>query len=292
MRPRIVDFLNRATGVEHFDWIVPDPTLVYPIALLVVAFVFARRCASTGTDRRLILALVAAGSIGAFVGAKLIYVLVHLRSYILLPSHLVAPGGTMSWGAYLGIIAGFLFVLRRFHTPSLPVLDVLGSCLTLGPFIGRWSCLLNGDDYGRITDVPWAIRYPAGSFPFAQHANDGIIPYTATLSAPVHPNQLYLSANALFLFLLLSWAWKRYRHHPGITFGLLCLTYGVTRFFLEFFRDEAPSTLVPPLTPSQLYSLVTAVTGAFLLLVVHRTAVSSLLPTPGGGERTIRGDMP
>jgi phosphatidylglycerol:prolipoprotein diacylglycerol transferase len=275
MRPRLIDSLNQLFGTSVFVWFIPDPSVVYPLTILVCAIVFVRRLRLTGADGRTALYSVLAGSVGAFIGAKLIYVVANLESYILLPSHLFAPGGTMSWGAYIGAIIGLVFYAYRKRVSPLRSLDVLGSCLGLGPFIGRWSCLLNGDDYGTITDVPWAIQYPAGSIPFAAHVNDGHISYNAALSAPVHPNQIYLSLNGLLLFILMSWVWKKYRHHEGLTFGLFCLSYGILRFMLEFFRDEPMSSLIPLLNASQVFSLAAAGAGIVILLFRFRSFSSN-----------------
>lgn len=277
MRPRLVDYLNQFFGTNVFDWIVPIPSVIYPLALLVCAFVFVRRCRISGLDTRTAIAASLAGSVAAFIGAKLFFVANNLEGYILLPSHLFAPGGTMSWGAYTGAILGLVLYLHLKRKLSLRWLDVLGSCLGLGPFIGRWSCLLNGDDYGKITNVPWAIQYPAGSMPFAAHANEGLVSYHADLSLPVHPNQIYLSLNGLLLFILMSWVWKRYRHYEGLTFGLYCLLYGVLRFMLEFFRDEPLSSLIPQLNASQIFSLAAAGAGSLFLLYLVRSRLKTVL---------------
>jgi phosphatidylglycerol:prolipoprotein diacylglycerol transferase len=275
MRPRLIDSLNQLFGTSVFDWVIPDPSVVYPLTILVCAIVFVRRLRLTGADARTAFYSVLAGSVGAFIGAKLIYVVANLQSYILLPSHLFAPGGTMSWGAYIGAILGLVFYAYRKRESPLRSLDVLGSCLGLGPFIGRWSCLLNGDDYGKITDVPWAIQYPAGSIPFAAHVNDGLTSYNAALSAPVHPNQIYLSLNGILLFILMSWVWKKYRHHEGLTFGLFCVSYGIFHFVLEFFRDEPMSSLIPLLNVSQVFSLAAAGAGGLFLLSRFRSFSSA-----------------
>jgi phosphatidylglycerol:prolipoprotein diacylglycerol transferase len=295
MRPRLIDSLNQLFGTSIFDWVIPDPSVVYPLTILVCAIVYVRRLRFTGADARTALYSVLAGSVGAFIGAKLIYVVANLQSYILLPSHLLAPGGTMSWGAYIGAILGVVFYAHRKGEPSLRSLDVLGSCLGLGPFIGRWSCLLNGDDYGKIADVPWAIQYPAGSIAFAAHVNDGLISHNAALSAPVHPNQIYLSLNGLFLFILMSWVWKKYRHHEGLTFGLFCVSYGILRFILEFFRDEPMSSLIPLLNVSQVFSLAAAGAGALLLLHRSRSFSSngkSAFAIVGENQKPYRGETP
>ncbi len=292
MRPRLVDYLNQLFGTNVFGWIVPDPSVIYPLTILVCAIVFVKRCRLSGLDTRTALYSVLAGSVGAFIGAKLFFVVANLESYILLPSHLFTPGGTMSWGAYTGAILGLLLYLHRKRESSLRSLDVLGSCLGLGPFIGRWSCLLNSDDYGKITDVPWAIQYPAGSMPFAAHANDGLVSYNAALSAAVHPNQIYLSLNGLLLFILMSWVWKKYRHHEGVTFGLYCVSYGILRFMLEFFRDEPLSSLIPALNASQIFSLAATAAGSLFLMYRFRSRLKAVVTNTGGELKTIRGETP
>ena len=290
MRPRLVNELNQLSGTNVFDWLVPDPSLIYPFAILVCAIVVVKRCRLSGMDTRTAVYAVLAGSVGAFIGAKLIFVAAHIESYVLLPSHVFAPGGTMSWGAYVGAIIALLLYMRHTRKSSLRTLDVLGSCLGLGPFIGRWSCLLNGDDYGTITTVPWAIQYPAGSIPFAAHANDGLISYSAALSAPVHPNQIYLSLNGLLLFILMSWIWKKYRYHEGLTFGLYCFCYGILRFLIEFFRDEAQSSRVPVIYTSQLFALAGAGAGSLFLLYHFHTKLKAVLINNGGEIKTIGGE--
>ena len=269
MRQRIVEFIDQATGAGIGDLLVPTSSILYGVAIVVLASVFVRRAWNTGFDRRSAIATVVAGGIGAFVGAKLLFILLHLESYLMLPSHVFAPGGTVSWGAYAGSMVSVALLASLRKASVLRTLDVLASCLGLGPFIGRWSCFLNGDDYGVITQLPWGVRYPADSFPYAAHVSDGIISHTETLSAAVHPNQLYLSLNGLLLFIIMTMIWKRWRHEPGVTFVAFWLLYPVTRFFIEFTRDEAPGALFPFLTASQFFCIL-AVASAGLFLFATR----------------------
>jgi phosphatidylglycerol:prolipoprotein diacylglycerol transferase len=270
MRQRIVMYLDHATGAGFWGHLVPTSTVVYGLMIVVIAAVFLRRVRSTGPDQRSAIGVVIAGGIGAFLGAKLFFVLFHLESYLLLPSHIFASGGTISWGAYAGSIAAgsLLAFLRKASVPR--TLDVLGSCLALGPLIGRWSCFLNGDDYGRITGLPWGVRFPAGSFPHAAHVSDGLIRHTSLLSAAVHPTQLYLSLNGLILFVIISVIWRRWRQEPGVTFTAFWMLYPLSRFFIEFTRDETPNALVPFLTTSQLFC-VAAICLAALSLSMGRS---------------------
>ncbi|MBI4535950.1 MAG: prolipoprotein diacylglyceryl transferase [Ignavibacteriae bacterium] len=290
MRSRIVDYLNQLTGTSIFHWVVPDPSLLYPVVVIICAFVYVKRCTASGLDRRRAIYSAVAASVGAAIGSRLFFAAQHAESYILRPLDLLAPGGTISWGAYLGVVLGLLTYTRIRNESSFRYLDVLGSCLALGPFLGRWICFLNGDDYGKITDVPWGIQYPAGSIPFAAHVNDGLVGYNSAYSATVHPNQLYLSLNGLVLYILMIRVWKKYRFHEGVTFGFYCLLYGISRFMLEFFRDEPSSALIPQLNSSQLFSLAAA--GAGALFLIHHYRTRSYVAITGEGTNTMRGETP
>jgi phosphatidylglycerol:prolipoprotein diacylglycerol transferase len=275
MRPRLVHYLNETIGLNLFDWIIPTPSIIYLITFLFLSLIFIRRCKKSGFDGRIAFRSALWGGIAAFLGAKLFYVVLHLKSYILLPSHIFAPGGTVSWGAYLGIVIGVTLYLRHKRQAVLPILDVLGSVMALAPFIGRWSCFLNGDDYGKITSVAWAVRYPRGSLPFAEQANDGIINYSSALSAPVHPNQMYLSIGALLLFIIMTHFWKSKRQNPGLTFGVYWIAYSILRFFLEFYRDESGTTLIPALNFSQMMCTITIIFSVLFIVMLYRKSIKA-----------------
>lgn len=281
MRPLIIDYLQDALGVTIFEWLIPTPSIIYPVALISVAMIFLKRCSMVGLDRSVIYKVILIGGVGAFVGAKLFFVIIHYQNYILKPSHIFAPGGTISWGAYAGAFLAISGYLYMFNKPTLSYLDLLASSIALGPFIGRWSCFLNGDDYGVISNVPWSVQYPFGSIPHAAHVHSGIIGLDSLYSASVHPNQIYLAINGLVLFIIMTWIWKKVRFYPGLTLGLFVVLYGASRFVIEFFRDEAASSLIPQLNTSQVYSLFAVCIGSVLLWIVMKP----LFATTGIGKR-------
>jgi phosphatidylglycerol---prolipoprotein diacylglyceryl transferase len=270
MRPRLIEYLNEFTGIPVFNYVIPSPSLVYPIAFFAAAYIFFRRATASSLDRKHIWICIFAGGVGAILGAKLFYVFLHFDAYVRQPSHLFAPGGTVSWGAYSGLLIVMVLYLRLVHQPVLRYLDAAGSAVMIGPFIGRWSCFLNGDDYGTVTDAAWAVQYPYGSIPHSQHFHDGLIDMTAALSAPVHPNQLYLSLNALILFFILTSVWRSYRSFEGFTIGSAGFLYGLTRFFLEFFRDEIPLQITPYLNFPHVMSLTVSLSGILLIGYAYR----------------------
>lgn len=266
MRPRIVASLNELFATDNFTWLIPTPLQLYGLAVLAAGIVFLLRFRTGGLPRRIAWGCILAGGAGAFMGAKLLYVLRHFHSYLLMPSHIFAAGGSVSWGAYSGAFIAIALYLRYKKEPVLPGLDILAVSIPLGTVIGRWSCFLNGDDFGTITNLPWGVCYPHGSYAFAEQVNEGIISYTAAISAPVHPNQLYLSLNAFVIFILLNWFWKRCRQYPGLTVSLYAISYSLTRFFLEFFRDESPVEWFPGLIFPQVICLALMILGVLLAI--------------------------
>lgn len=214
--------------------------------------------------------------IGGLIGARLFYVLLHFDRLLSNPAILFdVGGGTVSWGAYVGGGLSFwlYFVIRR--QPVRLYADVLGSCLGLGPLIGRWSCFLNGCCFGKLSSVPWAITYPHGSYAFAAHVREGLIDPLASSSVSVHPLPIYLSLNGLVLFLIFSWLWKKNKMPAGVLFWLYWVIYGFTRFFLEFFRNVHDVQSVGLFSLPQFMTILLfclAVIALFILLLTQKNS--------------------
>ena len=124
-------------------------------------------------------------------------------------------------GGVIGcIVAIVLFALRR-HIPMLSLGDVTAAVAPIGLFLGRIANFINGELWGRPTDVPWAMVFPNGG------------------PIPRHPSQLYeaaLEGVVLFIvlgFLVRAGALKR----PGVVTGVFALGYGVARITCELFRE-------------------------------------------------------
>lgn len=269
MRSRIVDFLNHAMGTDLFNWLVPEPATVYAVTMLVCLIIFVKRCRFVKLSRFDALSAAIWAMIGGLIGARIFFLLMHIDQLIYKPSIMYSiSGGTASWGAYIGGGLAFVGYFRYNHKSSLPYLDVLGTVMGLAPAIGRWSCFLNGDDFGTLSNVPWAAAYPHGSIPFTYQVRQGLIDPLADFSLPVHPNQIYLSLNGLALFFLFTFIWKKYRLAPGVLFFLYWVLYSFNRFFLEFFRDGVKTDYLGYFSPSQIMTMIvfTLAVGSILWL--------------------------
>jgi phosphatidylglycerol:prolipoprotein diacylglycerol transferase len=129
--------------------------------------------------------------------------------------------------------------------------DVAVPAIALGYAVGRVGCFLNGDDYGVVTQLPWAVSYPPDTEAYLHHLNRGWIAADASASLPVHPVQLYLAALGLVVFL----ATRRARFaQTGQRAALCAVLYGCGRFVLELWRGD-PRPMLGVLSLPQVMSI-------------------------------------
>jgi phosphatidylglycerol:prolipoprotein diacylglycerol transferase len=129
---------------------------------------------------------------------------------------------------------------------------------------------VNGDDFGRVSDVAWAVTYPPGSLAFDLHVRQGLLAPGASASLPVHPVQIYLAAAGLALFLVFSWLWRHRAFPPGALFALYWAADGAVRFALEFFRGDVERTYVGPFPDGQIIALGVSVAALTAFVWMHR----------------------
>jgi prolipoprotein diacylglyceryltransferase len=212
---------------------------MYAAAILAMSCVFMHRArkAFLSADRA---ATAAAWAIVlGMVGARAYHLVASAKLGDPFQSWWSSPGGTASWGAYIGAAAGIAGYLRWAREPALPYFDAATSCAGLGIFLGRLSCLLAGDDFGRVTTLPWGIRYPPESYAYNAQISSGVLHAPAALSLPTHPVQLYLGVTALAVFIVASKVWNRWHKMPGFTLSAVLVLDASTRFWWEFLRDPA-----------------------------------------------------
>jgi phosphatidylglycerol:prolipoprotein diacylglycerol transferase len=162
---------------------------------------------------------------GLVIGARLGYVIFYNPIYYLSnPSEIFAVwhGGMSFHGGLIGsIIAGLLFC-RRHKADFWQLADLVIVAAPIGLGLGRLGNFINGELYGRVTDVPWGMVFPEGG------------------PAPRHPSQLYeFLLEGVVLFSVL-WFLKNKHLRPGALTSIFLMLYGVFRFFVEFFRQPDP----------------------------------------------------
>lgn len=186
------------------------------------------------------------GVIGGLVGAKLVWA-IEFRGDGPFLSLLFSRGGLSWFGGFLGGVGAGLWALHRRRIPILGALAAAAPALAIGHAIGRIGCFMVGDDYGRPSDLPWAVAFPEG------------LPPT---SVPVHPTQLYEAAGLT----IIAWAlihWRRRRRSDVIMFGRYLVLAGALRFLIEFIRVNTP--VLGPFTIAHLFSGAMVVGGLSLI---------------------------
>jgi len=224
---------------------------------IVFIITFYKRCNSFLLDKEHALNMIVWAFITAIIGARLFFVLQHIPDFIQNPALLLKlNGGTVSFGVYMGGIFGFVLYNKYYGLPIGRYLDIAASIMGLAIAIGRIGCFLVGDDFGTLTNVPWAVRFPQNSFSFRCHVQQGLIEPDALFDLPVHPVQLYESMSGLFLFILFSMLLKRQLFKPGVLFFMFWICYSVSRFLIEFYRGDADRGFIGPFSTGQLMSLI------------------------------------
>jgi len=217
----------------------------------------------------------------------------------------IRDGGLEFYG---GVILALVVTLGYMAAKKLPIkffLDILAPTLMLGLAFGRTGCFLNGCCQGQVSDVPWAISFPYGSYAYQDHVSQGRLSVPTELSdgfgdaipaeqlseaqraiaaqhrsLRVHPSQLYSIVVTLALSGILSrYFWRR--KYEGQVFMLMLILYGVARFILETLRTE-PKVAGTGLSISQHLSII-AVAGTLIWWVVqkHRQPAGRVAPKTG-----------
>ena len=266
----VVDHRVLAHKITEIVTLLFTRGLVYVAGIIGIAALFCRRSQRIGLSKHLTLPVAAAAGAGMIIGARL-YSLMEAGGLLTGdPARWIGRHGVGSWGACIGAALGATAYLWFDRSHLLAVLDAGASCTGLAVGTARIGCLLAGCDFGRVTSLTWAIHYPAGSPAFNAHVVSGLIMPDSAQSLSVHPLPVYLSLNALVLFVILSAIWRRTRYRPGITFASAWILYGITRFFWEFLRDPAAGGAVTGIALSQKMALVSIGIGIAIAVGVSR----------------------
>jgi len=166
-------------------------------------------------------------TLGVILGGRLGYVLFYqLHEYLKEPLQIVYVwrGGMSFHGGLLGVILAMYLFARRRGLPFLALTDIVACATPIGLFLGRLANFINGELFGRPTDVPWAMVFSK----------------TDPSGLPRHPSQLYeaaLEGVVLFLVLFILVRFTRAGERIGLASGVFLIGYGLSRIVVEFFRE-------------------------------------------------------
>ncbi len=178
-------------------------------------------------------------------------------------------GGMSFHGGLLGVLLAMWLFGRRHRLGFFQLTDFIAPLAPIGLFTGRIGNFINGELWGKVTDLPWGMRLPCVEFSRFCEKLPGDVLYTP----PHHPSMLYEALlEGPVLFALLWWFSSRSRPTMAVS-GLFLLAYGLFRFCVEFVRlpDEHIGYLAWGwLTEGQVLSTPMILFGLLLLVLAYR----------------------
>lgn len=233
--------------------------LVAFVLFVVLARAQIRRphIASQGWTAKDIDDLMFYGLLGVILGGRIGYVLFYKPGYYAahpLEALMIWQGGMSFHGGFLGVLIACLLWARQRGFGFFQVMDVVAPCVPTGLAAGRMGNFINGELWGRPTDVPWAMIFPQVD------------------QVPRHPSQIYqFFGEGLALFALLWWFSKKPRA-TGMVSAAFLIGYGVFRFLAEFGRepDNFLGLLALGLSMGQWLSLPMIIAGIVLAWLAAR----------------------
>jgi len=195
-------------------------------------------------------------TLGVVLGGRIGYVLFYNLGYYMqhpVEALKIWTGGMSFHGGALGVVLAMYLFTRLRRIDFLRLGDMLVCAVPIGLFLGRLANFVNGELYGRPTDVWWAMVFP-----------------TDETRLPRHPSQLYeaaLEGVVLFLVLFVLQRLTRARDHRGYLSGVFLAGYAIARIVSEVFRepDRQLGYLVGGLTMGQLLSIPVLIFGIWLI---------------------------
>lgn len=198
-------------------------------------------------------------ALGVILGGRIGYILFYgLSSFLQNPLMVfrIWEGGMSFHGGFLGVLAAMTFFARKHHRGFWRTIDFIAPLIAPGIFFGRIGNFINGELWGRVTDLPWGMVF--------RQAGDGL---------PHHPSQLYEAALEGVALFCIVWLFSARPRPTMAVSGIFALTYGLFRFLVEFVRqpDQHLGYLAFGwLTMGQLLSLPLIGVGVLLLSLAYR----------------------
>ncbi len=227
--------------------------LMYVVGVIIVYFLLVKlsKEKQVAISKDQVESLVVYCLVGGLIGARIVYVLVYNFAYYLqhpLEMLMIWQGGLSFHGGLLGgALAGYWFC-KKHKLRFFQLADLMMIPFALALFFGRIGNFLNGELFGRITSLPWAVKFPDA---------EGFR----------HPSQLYEALKNMMIFSVL-WFSRKKDHKEGYLFWMFIFLYGSLRFLIEFTRMPDPQLgfIVAGLSMGQLLCIPMIILGGIMLV--------------------------
>lgn len=249
-------------GAFRFD--IKWYSLAYITGILVGWWYLLRLIAQPGSPmaRRHADDLVFYATLGIILGGRLGYAIFYAPDMFLSPLRILRlwDGGMSFHGGVIGTSLALILFARAQKLDWLRIHDYVACAVPFGLFFGRIANFVNGELWGKPSNVAWAIVFPRTGDDVARH-----------------PSQLYeagLEGVVLFALLWLAFWRTKARYEPGRLVGLFLLGYGLARFTVEFFREPDSqfqgTVFATTIHMGQMLTLPMILGGAYLVATAKR----------------------
>ena len=252
-------------GVLH----VRSYGLLLAAAFLIGTWLSMREARRLSLDEDKVVTVILVVLVCSVIGARALYVLEHVQEFRREWGSALAvwQGGLTLYGGVVAGTVGGLLMARQLSLPMWTVADALTPAFALGTVLGRVGCFLNGCCYGVPTQLPWAVVFPADSFPGLEYGN-----------AALHPSQLYFALAGVLLFAVV-WVLRKRLTVPGTLFWVFLLLFAAIRIPLDATRAYEPEAVLAALgdvevKESQVTSMALALFAALMVLRLRRLAAA------------------
>jgi len=208
-------------------------------------------------DQEQIMNLITFQIIGVLIGGRIGYLLLYQGEKFLsdpLTIFRVWEGGMASHGGFVGVFVATLWYAKKSSQSIKPIGDLIVSIVPPGLFFGRIANFINGELWGKVTQVEWGVIFPKAP-DFA-------------LGMARHPSQIYAAiSEGLIPFIYIQWRFWRSsitNKYPGQLAGEFLILYSIARIFNELFR-EPDATLLFGISRGQFYSIFLLIGGLFIV---------------------------
>lgn len=212
---------------------------------------------NSGWTRNEVSDLLFYGFLGVILGGRIGYVLFYNFDLFLAdPTYLfkIWTGGMSFHGGLIGVITAMIWFAHKTKRHFFTVADFVAPLIPFGLGVGRIGNFMNGELWGRVTDVPWGIIFPEAG------------------PEPRHPSQLYQFAlEGVVLFIILNLFWRKNPPRGAIS-GMFLLFYGLFRFLVEFVRqpDSQLGLYFQEISMGQILSTPMIIIGALMIWVAYK----------------------
>lgn len=293
MRPIVVHWLEQYLSPGAASLLAPTWFTCIGVAGLVslgLMLVLARR---RGIESGTVASALLWGYIAAVTAGIVVPMTIEAIEHLFATGHVQLrwAGMTSFWG-YLAGAAAVAAVCKAERVPLARMADLAAMPIGVALVFARLGCFMAGCDYGKVSALPWAVRFPAGSPAWRDQLHAGWIPAGRLESLPVQPTQLYEAMLGLAI-VAVAWLVARRSRTEGRAFLAAAVTYAIGRLLIECVRGDAGRGIYAGLSSGQIFSLIVLAAIAVRFALSRRaapvvTAVAAAAIVLGPLARTAR----